>query len=91
MSSTRNGNPAVLESGLQTDLITISERIMHGTPCFSGTRVPVKTLFDYLQAGDSLERFLNHFPDVQPKQAAGLLARIGEKIDASSDGTIDLS
>jgi uncharacterized protein (DUF433 family) len=38
--------------------------IMHGIPVFRGTRVPVQTLFDYLEAGDSLEEFLTGFPTV---------------------------
>ena len=38
--------------------------ILGGTPVFAGTRVPVKNLLDYLAAGDSLERFLDHFPSV---------------------------
>jgi uncharacterized protein (DUF433 family) len=45
-----------------------SER-MHGTPCFTGTRVPIKTLFDYLEAGDSLTEFLDSFPGVTEEQA----------------------
>lgn len=47
--------------------------IMHGTPVFKGTRVPVKTLFDYVEAGDSLERFLDHFPSVSREQAIATL------------------
>lgn len=46
---------------------------MHGTPVFKGTRVPVKTLFDYVEAGDSLERFLDHFPSVSREQAIATL------------------
>lgn len=38
--------------------------ILGGTPVFVGTRVPVQTLFDYLTAGDSLDKFLAHFPTV---------------------------
>ena len=38
--------------------------IMHGTPVFRGTRVPVKTLFDYLEGGETLEDFLAGFPTV---------------------------
>jgi uncharacterized protein (DUF433 family) len=38
--------------------------IMHGTPVFRGTRVPVQTLFDYLEGGDRLEDFLEGFPTV---------------------------
>jgi uncharacterized protein (DUF433 family) len=37
---------------------------MHGTPVFRGTRVPVQTLFDYLEGGDTLEDFLEGFPTV---------------------------
>ena len=37
---------------------------MHGIPVFRGTRVPVQTLFDYLEAGDSIEDFLEGFPTV---------------------------
>ncbi|MGG6268556.1 DUF433 domain-containing protein [Leptolyngbya sp. AN03gr2] len=43
--------------------------ILGGTPVFVGTRVPVKTLLDYLEAGDSLEVFLDHFPSVSREQA----------------------
>jgi len=38
--------------------------IMHGTPVFRGTRVPVRTLFDYLEGGETLEDFLEGFPTV---------------------------
>jgi uncharacterized protein (DUF433 family) len=37
---------------------------MHGVPIFRGTRVPVQTLFEYLEGGDSLEDFLEEFPTV---------------------------
>ena len=47
--------------------------IMGGTPVFVGTRVPVDNLFDHLEAGDSLERFLDHFPTVRPEQAVATL------------------
>ena len=38
--------------------------VMHGTPVFRGTRVPVQTLFDYLENGESLDEFLEGFPTV---------------------------
>ncbi len=47
--------------------------ILSGTPVFVGTRVPVRTLLDYLAAGDSLEEFLDHFPTVSREQAVGAL------------------
>ncbi len=43
--------------------------IMHGMPVFRGTRVPLQTLFDYLEGGDTLEDFLTGFPTV-PRQLA---------------------
>jgi uncharacterized protein (DUF433 family) len=43
--------------------------ILGGTPVFIGTRVPIKTLFDYLEAGDSVDEFLDHFPSVRREQA----------------------
>ncbi len=48
--------------------------ILGGTPVFVGTRVPVKTLYDYLEAGDSLDEFLNDFPGVSREQAIAALA-----------------
>ena len=47
--------------------------ILGGTPVFVGTRVPVKTLLDYLEAGDSLDDFLEHFPSVSRDQAVAML------------------
>ena len=43
--------------------------IMGGTPVFVGTRVPVQTLFDYLEGGDTLDEFLRQFPTVKREQA----------------------
>ncbi len=47
--------------------------ILGGTPVFIGTRVPVKTLLDYLAAGDPLDEFLDHFPSVTRVQAIAVL------------------
>ncbi|MCW5880931.1 MAG: DUF433 domain-containing protein [Anaerolineae bacterium] len=47
--------------------------ILGGTPVFVGTRVPVKTLLEYLEAGDSLDEFLDHFPSVTREQAVAAL------------------
>ena len=52
--------------------------IMGGTPVFVGTRVPVKTLLDYLEAGDSLDMFLDHFPSVRREQAVAALELANE-------------
>ena len=47
--------------------------ILGGTPVFIGTRVPIKTLLDYLEAGDSLDEFIDHFPSVSREQAVEAL------------------
>lgn len=47
--------------------------ILGGIPVFAGTRVPVKTLLDYLKAGDSLNEFLDHFPSVTRERAIAAL------------------
>ncbi len=47
--------------------------ILGGTPVFVGTRVPVDTLFDYLEGGDSIDEFLRQFPSVKREQAVAAL------------------
>ena len=54
-------------------LITVDREIHSGTPVFAGTRVPVKTLFDYLEAGDALDVFLDDFPSVSTELAVAVL------------------
>lgn len=53
--------------------INIDLEIMGGTPVFTGTRVPVQSLFDYLEGGDTLEEFLDDFPSVTKDQAIEVL------------------
>ena len=60
---------------LATDLITIDPEILGGTPVFKNTRVPVKTLFDYLEAGYALDEFLECFPAVTREAACMVLER----------------
>ena len=55
------------------DAITRDPEVMHGTPVFRGTRVPVQTLFDYLESGDSLDDFLEGFPTVARELAIQVL------------------
>ena len=54
-------------------LITIDKEILGGTPVFTGTRVPVESLFDHLESGVSLDEFLDDFPTVERQQAIDLL------------------
>jgi uncharacterized protein (DUF433 family) len=58
---------------MKTHLITVDPEVHSGTPVFAGTRVPVKTLFDHLEAGDPLEVFLDDFPSVTRAQAVAVL------------------
>lgn len=88
-SPRRNVPPEALEGDLvrpgdaRYGVIWINPGRMSGEPCFFGTRVPVRTLFDYLEGGDTLDEFLEGFPGVTREQAVaalelareGLLAR----------------
>lgn len=65
--------PSKTPSAMKTQLITVDPEIHSGTPVFAGTRVPVKTLFDHLEAGDSLEVFLDDFPSVSRELAVAVL------------------
>lgn len=56
--------------------------ILGGTPVFVGTRVPVKSLYDYLEAGDSLDEFLDSFPSVSREQAIAALELAREMTEA---------
>ena len=58
---------------MKKQLITVDPDIHSGTPVFAGTRVPVKTLFDHLEAGDPLDIFLNDFPSVSRELAVAVL------------------
>jgi uncharacterized protein (DUF433 family) len=55
------------------DVVHSDPDVLGGTPVFIGTRVPVKSLFDYLEAGDTLDEFLHQFPSVQRDQAVAAL------------------
>ena len=62
------------------DLIEIDPEKMSGAPVFTGTRVPINHLFDYLTAGDSLDIFLADFPTVKREQALGVIELMRERI-----------
>lgn len=59
----------------ENDVVHCDPEILAGEPVFVGTRVPLRNLFDYLEAGNSLEVFLDEFPDVTREQALAALAR----------------
>ncbi len=60
---------------ISADLITINPDILGGTPVFKGTRVPVKTLFDYVENNYTLDEFLECFPSVTREMARRVLER----------------
>ena len=57
-------------------IITSNPNVMHGTPCFAGTRVAVQTFFDHLEAGYTIEGFLEQFPTVHREQVVQLLGTL---------------
>lgn len=56
-------------------MVSASPDVMSGAPVFPGTRVPVQTLLEYLQAGDSIDEFLAGFPSVSRSQVIAFLER----------------
>jgi uncharacterized protein (DUF433 family) len=62
------------------DLIEVDPEKMSGTPVFTGTRVPIDHLFDYLKAGDSLDVFLSDFPTVKREHALGVIELMRERL-----------
>ena len=64
------------------NVIIKDPEILGGTPVFRGTRVPLKTLFDYLEGGDTLEEFLDGFPTVSREAAVAALEQARELLVA---------
>ena len=65
---------------MNNKFVEVDPERMGGVPCFTGTRVPVTHLFDYLEAGDSLDEFLTDFPTVTRQQALGVLKWMREQL-----------
>ncbi|TAE60036.1 MAG: DUF433 domain-containing protein [Nostocales cyanobacterium] len=63
-----------------TSIISVSPEVMSGTPVFSGTRVPIQTLLDYLKAGDSIDDFLDGFPTVTKEQVITFLEEVEKEM-----------
>ena len=64
-----------LESVVHTD-----PEILGGTPVFAGTRVPIKSLFDHIEAGESIDYFLEGFPGVRREQVIAVLEASRERL-----------
>ena len=65
-------------------LVSRDPEIMSGALCFTGTRVPVKNLFDYLEGASSLEDFLEDFPSVHRDKAVAVLEAARERLTADA-------
>jgi uncharacterized protein (DUF433 family) len=61
-------------------MVSTSPDVLSGTPVFAGTRVSVQTLWDYLEAGDSIDDFLGGFPTVSREQVLALLREARNKV-----------
>ena len=69
---------------MDASLVSRSPEIMSGALCFTGTRVPVKNLFDYLEGASSLEDFLEDFPSVSRAKAIAVLETARERLTADA-------
>jgi uncharacterized protein (DUF433 family) len=65
-------------------VISCSPEVMGGTPVFSGTRVPVQTLLDYLESGESIDDFLAGFPSVNREQVIEFLEQAKDRLVATA-------
>jgi len=70
---------------LPDPLITISPDFLSGAPIFTGTRVPVQNLFDYLEGGEPLEEFLQDFPNVSRDHAIAVLEQAKAALLAAAE------
>ncbi len=66
-------------------LITSDPDILSGTPVFTGTRVPVKNLTDYLEAGGAIDAFLDDFPSVSREQVIAFLEQARERLSTAAE------
>ncbi|HEX9811398.1 MAG TPA: DUF433 domain-containing protein [Burkholderiales bacterium] len=64
--------------------VSCDRDVMGGTPVFSGTRVPVQTLLDYLEAGESIDDFLSGFPSVSREQIIAFLEEAKDRVVAAA-------
>ncbi len=65
-------------------IISVDSDVMGGTACCTGTRVPVQTLLDYLQAGDSIDDFLEGFPTVKREQVIAFMEEAKDSLLAAT-------
>jgi len=71
--------------GLPKPLVSRSDEVMSGAVVFAGTRVPIQTLVDYLEEGDTLDHFLEDFPTVSREHAVAVLELAKESVFAHAN------
>ena len=69
---------------MDSTLVSRDPEIMSGVLCFAGTRVPVKSLFEYLDGSSSLEEFLEDFPSVSRQRAVAVLEAARQQLTADA-------
>ena len=69
---------------MKSKIVSSDPEILSGIPCFTGTRVPVKTLFDYLEGGETLAEFLDDFPTVSREMAIALLEEARDRMGSTA-------
>jgi uncharacterized protein (DUF433 family) len=67
-----------------SSVVESNPAILSGTPVFVGTRVPVQSLFDYLEAGDTIDEFLRQFPSVRREHAIAALEMARDSVLTSA-------
>ena len=68
---------------MDTPIVTCSPDVMGGTPVFAGTRVPIQTLIDYLEGGETIDDFLEGFPSVSREQVISFLEEAKDRVVAA--------
>ena len=69
--------------------VTTDPEVMHGTACFAGTRVPVRSLFDHLEGGYNVDYFLAQFPTVRREQVVTVLQSSRDRAEATAAAVSD--
>ena len=69
---------------MEKQIISFGPDVMGGTPVFAGTRVPIQTLLDYLEAGETIDDFLAGFPSVSREQVINFLEQAKDRLVAAA-------
>lgn len=67
------------------DVVSVNPERMSGAPCFTGTRVPISHLFEFLEGGETLDEFLRQFPSVSREMALAVLELSKESLLANHE------